>query len=1518
MPYTTITTEGGLLPADILDAIAAGELEGQRPEDFGLERARNLSDRISAAWQAARGQWALFQSYLADLPAGETGTSETREQWVLPLLRILGYQLVRNRSAYVVQGRTYAISHRIAQSDADDGPPVHIESIRASLDARPPSGRPRLSPHALVQEYLNNTEQLWGIVTNGERLRLLRDSSRFTRPTYVEFDLRAMFEGEHFSEFALLYRLLHRSRMPGAAHEAAQCLLERYHQRAVEAGGRVREGLRDGVERALTCLGNGLLRHPANHALRARLGLVEGTPIPRIGQIDAESAQERSDPRTSVTSAPAALDRLTPEEFYRQLLRLVYRLIFLMVAEDRELIRANETNETNGGSKEEKEEKEKKDDEEGAMLSPGAYLPAPERRLAIYREHYSIARLRRLAETSGAGRGPYGDLWLGLLTTFRLFEGSDELAPRRLGLAPLGGDLFGPDACPDLVDGTRLANLDLLHAIRALSLYAEPESKTLRRVNYGALDVEELGSVYESLLDYRPVIRDEGRGMRDESGATPAIATSSLIPHRSSFDLVSGTERKTTGSYYTRPELVNELIASALVPVLEERLRAAREHLRAAPAPGAKPHPSAALTPHPSPLTPQHPSSLLPPSSLIPHPSSLEEAILSIRVCDPACGSGHFLLAAARRLGRELAKVRAGEEQPSPTQFRLAVRDVIRRCIFGVDLNPLAVDLCKLALWLESHSAGMPLSFLDHHIRCGNSLVGATRALVEAGIPDEAYKPVSGDDKATASSIKKRNKQERELALKQGLVQRDMFAAAPGDHALLAGELRALDETGDDNVAAARARAARYAALRRRADAERARFDLWTAAFFQPLTTQNARYVPTTRDLIDFDPTGEKALMAAPLAQDVGFFHWELEFPQVFEGLRAEGGRLRESAALGSDHQPSPLSPQPSGGFDVVLGNPPWERIKLQEQEHFVDVPEIAGAANKAEREKKIQEWRASHDPQRRARIARFDAAKHRAEAESRFVRASGRFPLTAVGDVNTYALFAEHCRGLLAPAGRAGIIVPTGIATDDSTKAFFGDLSATRQLISLYDFENREKIFADVDSRYKFCLLTIGTTQQPARLLCFATNVGQLADARRAFSLTPAEIALINPNTRTAPVFRTANDAELTKQIYRRAPVLVNELSGENPWGVSFRQGLFNMTSDSGLFKHEPAPDRVPLYEAKLLHQYTHRWATYGRDEGRGMKDEGGARELTAEELADPALTITPRYWVPAAAVEERLAGRWTRGWLLGWRDITNATNERTMIATIFPRYGCGDKFLLMMPDTNTLHIAALLATLNSLVFDYVTRQKVGGTSLKYFTMKQLPVLPPSAFIPQPSSLIPHPSAFILPRVLELVYTAWDIKAFAEDVWKEAGHEMRERLIECWRENIAAAEELAASNPAVARHLAAAHAYAHAHSLPHSHIRSQSVFPPFIWHEARRARIRAELDAHIARLYGLTRDELRYILDPADVYGPDFPGETFRVLKEKEQRMYGEYRTRRLVLEAWDREDERMRGNEIPGWPSG
>src|SRR6266545_7304857 len=421
MTYTTIITEGGLLPADILEAIATEELPGQRPEDFGLERGRNLSDRIAAAWQAARGHWMLFKTYVDDLRESDPGTTITRQRWVLPLLDVLGYQLAFNASAYQVEGRTYAISHRAGQYD--DAPPVHVEGIRTSLDARPPTGRPRLSPHALLQEYLNSTEHVWGIVTNGERLRLLRDSSRMTRPAYVEFDLRAMLEGEKFSEFALLYRLLHRSRLPHSMEDATTCLLERYHQQAVEAGGRVREKLRDGVEQALKLLGNGVLQHPTNAALRAKF----------------------------------AAGTLTPLEFYRQLLRLVYRLLFLMVAEERNLIAAEE--------------------DVADLLSPLAYRPSANDRLEIYRQHYSIARLRRMAEQRSVGRGPYDDLWLALMQTFRLLEGSDEESPRKLGLAPLDGDLFSQGACEHLTEGTRMRNAELLKAIKALSLYREKESR---------------------------------------------------------------------------------------------------------------------------------------------------------------------------------------------------------------------------------------------------------------------------------------------------------------------------------------------------------------------------------------------------------------------------------------------------------------------------------------------------------------------------------------------------------------------------------------------------------------------------------------------------------------------------------------------------------------------------------------------------------------------------------------------------------------------------------------------------------------------------------------------------------------------------------------------------------------------------------------------------------------------------------------------------------------------------------
>jgi hypothetical protein len=467
--------------------------------------------------------------------------------------------------------------------------------------------------------------------------------------------------------------------------------------------------------------------------------------------------------------------------------------------------------------------------------------------------------------------------------------------------------------------------------------------------------------------------------------------------------------------------------------------------------------------------------------------------------------------------------------------------------------------------------------------------------------------------------------------------------------------------------------------------------------------------------------------------------------------------------------------------------------------------------------------------------VQEFELAKREAEGSGEFIRSSGRFDLTAVGDLNTYALFAELFLNLIGQGGRAGLIVPTGIATDNSTKAYFDAISSGGRLVSLYDFENRGGLFPAVDSRMKFALLTLGDGVMATDFVFFASATQQLADSRRHFTLSADDIAVINPNTRTCPVFRSRMDAELTKKIYERVHVFINERLGMpgNPWGVLFHTRLFHMAEDSHLFFDASSDERLSLYEAKLIHHYDHRWATYSTD--------GSSRDVTPIEKQNPSFQVTPRYWVEQVEVQARLkAQSWDREWLISWRDITNATNERTLIASVVPIGGCGDTLLLLFPHKQSAELCACLAgDLSCLAHDFVARQKLGGTHLKLHVMKQIPTLKPEIY---DSDAID----FIQPRVLELTYTAHDLKPWAEDLGYEG--------------------------------------------------------PPFFFDPERRALLRAELDAFYAHLYGLNRDELRYILDPADVMGPDYPSETFRVLKNNEIRQFGEYRTQRLVLEAWDR----------------
>jgi hypothetical protein len=1296
-PFTTVRTEGGLLPSALLQRIVNGDrgLPGLEPTSYHLTANERLTETVSRAWHRLLGAWASFRAAAAQLPQREPATTLTRERWLLVLFQELGYGRLLGARAIEFEGKSYPISHFWHHS------PIHLVGCRVDLDQRTAGvhGAARTSPHSLVQEFLNRSEQhLWGFVSNGLRLRILRDNVSLTRQTFVEFDLEGMFDGEVYADFMLLWLLCHQSRLEAARPE--DCWLESWARTAQEDGTRALDRLRRGVEHAITVLGSGLLAHPANSELRKKL---------RQGDLSAQ-------------------------DYYRQLLRLVYRLLFLFVAEDR-----------------------------GLLLDPEADPSAHER----YRRFYSTARLRHLSARRRGTR--HADLYRGLRIVMERL-GSDDGCPP-LALPPLGSFLWSAAALPELGQ-CDLANRNLLEAVRALAFTRE--DSMLRPVDYKNLGSEELGSVYESLLELHPDLNVDA--------ATFALQTA------------SGHERKTTGSYYTPASLVQCLLDSALEPVLQTAAR----------------QPDAAA------------------------------AILALKICDPACGSGHFLIAAAHRIAKRLAAIRTGDDEPSPEATRSALRDVISHCIYGVDVNPMAVELCKVSLWLEALQPGKPLAFLEHRIQCGNSLLGTTPALLAQGIPDEAFQPIEGDDRQVVSALRRRNR-----AARQGQMALDFAAVSTPAAGALAEAFACLNTMDDTSITDVHRKEHHYTRLARSPEYRTVRLlaDAWCAAFvwkktkdapeamthamFHHLLTKPERVPDTTRTEI------------TRLAEQYNFLHWHLAFPDVFR-VPADGE--------------APENEQTSwrGGFDVVLGNPPWERIKLQEKEWFATRrPDIATAPNAAARRQQIKALIAE-DP---ALYEAFLEARRQAEGESHVVRASGRYPLCGRGDVNTYTIFAETNRMLLAPTGRVGCIVPSGIATDDTTKYFFQDLMQTQSLASLYDFENRDGIFSGVHRSYKFCLLTLTGAGQPAthgsEFVFFAHSVDDLRDAERRFTLTARDLALLNPNTRTCPVFRSQRDAELTKAIYRRVPVLIKEDPPEaNPWGIRF-SSMFHMSNDSDLFRtreqleadgwtldgnvfYQGGEEYLPLYEAKLFHHFDHRWATH---------DDLDTRDLTPAEKDTPTALVLPRYWVPAAEVTARLTDKWDHDWMASIRGICRSTDERTILSSVVPRVGVGNSAPLMLMQQDVAHLGGLLvANLSSFALDFIARFKVGGVNLNFFIINQLPILPPITYAQpcpwgcSPTSLLPTPYSlytWLLPRVLELTYTAWDLAPFARGCGYDG--------------------------------------------------------PPFRWDDERRFLLRCELDAAYFHLYSIARDDVDYIM------------ETFPIVKRKDEAQCGEYRTKRVILEVYD-----------------
>ncbi|MEV5013099.1 Eco57I restriction-modification methylase domain-containing protein [Streptomyces sp. NPDC053780] len=1327
--FTAVHTVGGLLPADMLLRISEGkDVPGSKPADYGMPSSRSVRDEAERSWEYLKPLWRDLRKHLPEdtetgVPASDpTGRADT--DWLAPLWRELGFgRLTPVGPAGIAADsdaeKKFPVSHRWGHAL------IHQTAWNAELDKRP-AGAGTVPPQSMLQECLNRTEaHLWGVLTNGRQVRLLRDSSALATASYVEFDLEAIFDGELFSEFVLLYRLLHVSRVEVAEGAApSSCWLEKWRTEAIASGTRALDQLRKGVQEAITALGTGFLRHPENGSLR---------------------------------------ENVHPRPLQKALLRLVYRLLFVFVAEDRD-----------------------------ALLSPGADGIARER----YETYFSSARLRAHARKR---RGTaHGDLYEALSIVLTAL--GDEKGRPELGLPGLGG-LFNDTEADAPLRALKLSNEALLSAVRHLSQVRDGSSGRWRAVDYRHLDAEELGSVYESLLELEPKYSAVER----------------------TFQLVemAGNTRKTTGSYYTPSSLIDSLLDSTLDPVIADAVR--RGEVTATKSAEADPT------------------------------DAIVRELLSLKVCDPACGSGHFLVAAARRIAKQVAAVRERNPEPTLDAVRHALHEVVARCIYGVDLNPMAVDLAKVSLWLEALEPGKPLGFLDAHVKHGNGLIGTTPKLLAEGVPTDAFKPIEGDDKKVASDLQRRNRAQR-----GGQDELLFDTLGPVGNSRYAAELARITIAPADSLTQVREQESAYLAYVESSDylQDLHAADAWCAAFVWP-KRPDAPEAPTDQLVRALRGRDQASVPDATHAEILrlrdayGFFHWHLEFPEVFS--------VPES---GTGVQPGTGW---AGGFDAVVGNPPWEHLELKEQEFFsARAGEIAEAVG-ANRKRMIAALATDNPELHQA----YGAAKRQIDGVRHFASVSGVFPLCGRGRIKTDTVFAEQCRKLTAPRGRTGVIVPTGIATDATTQYFFKELVINGQLAALYDFENEDKVFPGVHNQLRFCLLTLraaGDINEPTHMVFKVRRADQIAERR--YQLTADDLLRMNPNTGTCPIFSTRRDAEITLGIYRRVPVLIDESRRDgNPWGVSFTQGLFNMTSDSHLFRPAAQDGEtfedllrdgwnlkgnvlvredeylLPLYEAKMLHHYDHRFSTY---EGATEKqlNKGTLPRFTVEQHQNAEAVPMPRYWVPEQdvptgevdkngqeiklpGVRSRLAAKgWDRGWLLGWRDICRAADARTAIPALLPRAGVGDKFLLMFPEQGCHRASALAAMQSSLVFDYASRQKHGGTSMKYFTWKQLPVLTPTA-------LQGH-MAFILTRVLELTYASHDMASFAQDLGDTG--------------------------------------------------------TPFRWDPTRRAAIRAELDAFFFHLYDVSREDTAYVLD------------TFNVTRDNDMKAHGTYRTKDLVLAEYDR----------------
>ncbi len=1208
-----------------------------------------------------------------------------------------------------------------------------VESKRwmRPLDRRSGRRGEESAPSTQMLRYLRRIDDVttgkvrWGILTNGARWRLYWAGARSVSEQFFEFDLAGVLgvhdqaelfvppdERRHWLKvFALVFR--REAFLPGAADEPT------FHERAIAEARYHRERVADSLS-----------------------AVVFERVFPDLVRALAEADSD------------APLDEVRDGA-----LVVLYRLLFVLYAEDRDL------------------------------------LPVRDSRYDDYalrdRVRGDIGRRKDEGDVFSATAARY---WSAFDDLCRAIDAGDA----SIGLPPYNGGLFDRDGAP-LLSRVRLGDAVMAEVIDALSF--ERTSRGRRYINYRDLGVQQLGSIYERLLE-REVVREDGN----------------IVVRPNVF------ARKDSGSYYTPDDLVDLIVQETVGPLVDARMEA--------------------FDAEASDLAARQ----VPEDRRMGRLKRLDpaERTLELKVCDPAMGSGHFLVNLVDYLADRVIEALAESEaiqdgylsplaeriegvrltimdnaedrgwtfDPAQLDDRHIVRRmVLKRCVYGVDKNPMAVELAKVSLWLHTFTVGAPLSFLDHHLRCGDSLFGAW------------VKPTI------------RRTDEQSSLFLRGPLARATRAAAPMQiiEGLTDAEVAEAHRSADIFAEVSEMTAPLHAfmsllhafdwlGIRKKGPVKTA-FVQWLDGLFgdQIAIAQGERSDSKVAHL-------PHLMDALALAASERFLNWQVAFPGVWYDWEAK---------------------ELKGGFDAVIGNPPWDRMKLQQVEWFASRRRaIAMAPRAADRKRMIADLQEGEDPL--AEDFRF--ASERAAAGARVARTSGDYPLLARGDLNLYSLFVERAMTLVKPEGMVGLLVPSGIASDKMAAPFFKSVATEGRLKALYDFENKKVFFPDVHASFKFCVFVASPRPLPEAAKCafYLHAVSEVEDPERCFPLSAADFARMNPNTGTAPIFRSRRDAELTTAIYDRLPVLVDRSSGEavKAWPVKYTR-MFDMTNDSDKFRtrseleekegawpvggnryQSPSGEWVPLYEGKMVQAFDHRAASIVINP-RNLHRPAQPRPATPEQHRDPNWLPDPQYWV----LESKCSWPPKPDWVVGFKEITAPTNVRTFIAAVFPAVGFGNKVPVLKPESADRREWLLAANLNATVFDFVTRQKVQGQTLNLFIIEQLPVIPAEWY---ETVVFGAKTAGEIVReaLLELAYTAHDMAPFA----REMGH----------------LDDTGA------------------------------VLPPFRWDADRRLSLRSKLDALYFHLYGVTdRDDIRYIYS------------TFPIVERDEKTAYGTYRSRDLCL-AW------------------